>query len=135
MSRVIITADQLAPELNYLFAKSGGPGGQHVNKTNTKVSLSWNIPASGIIEAEIKERLSKKLKLTKEGDLIVYAQSSRSQLQNKQEALEKLVLIINQALYIPKKRRPTKPTKGSVQRRLTSKKHLSDKKAHRKKPL
>ena len=135
MSRVIITADQLAPELNYQFAKSGGPGGQHVNKTNTKVSLSWNIPASGIIEAEIKESLSKKLKLTKEGDLIVYAQNSRSQLQNKQEALEKLVLIINQALYIPKKRRRTKPTKGSVQRRLTSKKQLSDKKANRKKPL
>ena len=135
MSRVIITADQLTPELNYQFAKSGGPGGQHVNKTNTKVSLSWNIPASGIIEAEIKERLSNKLKLSKEGDLIVYAQNSRSQLQNKQEALEKLVLIINQALYIPKKRRRTRPTKGSVQRRLTSKKHLSEKKANRKKPL
>lgn len=135
MSRVIITADQLTPELNFQFAKSGGPGGQHVNKTNTKVSLSWNIPDSGIIAPEIKERLSKKLKLTKEGDLIVYAQSSRSQLQNKQEALEKLVLIVNAALYIPKKRRPTKPTKGSVQRRLTSKKHLSDKKVNRKKPI
>jgi ribosome-associated protein len=135
MSRVNISTDQLTPELNYQFAKSGGPGGQHVNKTNTKVSLSWNVLASGIISPEIKERLSNKLKLTKEGDLIVYAQGSRSQLQNKQEALEKLVFIINQALYIPKKRRPTKRTKGSIQRRLTSKKHLSNKKSNRKKPI
>jgi ribosome-associated protein len=135
MSRVNISTDQLTPELNYQFAKSGGPGGQHVNKTNTKVSLSWNVLASGIISPEIKERLSKKLRLTKEGDLIVYSQGSRSQLQNKQEALEKLLFIINQALYIPKKRRPTKRTKGSIQRRLTSKKHLSDKKANRKKPI
>lgn len=115
-------------ELEITAARSGGPGGQHVNKTSTKIILRWNIPNTNALNPEEKERLIEKLKhrLTNEGDLIIHSSSSRSQEQNKKNAFAILGQEIRKALYIPKKRKPTKISKGAKEARLFSKKSRSN---------
>lgn len=130
-----ITADILEKELVYTASRSSGPGGQHVNKTNSKITVNFNVSASAILTSEEKERIAKKLstRLTSEGMLQVSSQEKRSQLQNKEDATLKLVNFLTKALEKRKSRRATKPSKGSVQNRITKKKKHSEKKQWRQK--
>lgn len=131
-----MTKDRIRKELQLKAVRSSGPGGQHVNKVSSKVALSFAIDSSeGLTETE-KERLLSKLdpRLTKDGVLILHCEEGRSQHKNKQLVIQRFFDLIKKALEVPKKRKPTKPTKSSVEKRLKSKKMESDKKINRKKP-
>ncbi len=136
MSVSKITSVDILSELKFSFSRSSGPGGQHVNKVNTKVGLHFDIPGSSILLKEKKELLLKKLenKLTKAGVLVLSSQEARSQLANKELVVEKLDRLLQSAFTIKKKRKPTKPTKASNKKRLDGKKHHALKKANRQKP-
>ncbi len=133
----ILTLDLLNPELDFSTSRSSGPGGQNVNKVNSKVTLRWNIKDSALLAPEEKELLLQKLatRLTTDGTLLLTAQDSRSQLQNKEEAISKLEHLLKQAFAKKKKRKATKPSKGSVQTRLNKKKKHSEKKKWRQDKL
>ena len=115
--------------------RSGGPGGQHVNKVNTQVQLRFNITASGLLTESEKSILLFKLKnqLTKSKDLIITAQTERSQVQNRKHAVEKFYLLIQQLLHVEKDRIPTFPSKTANSKRLEKKRRHSEKKALRRK--
>ncbi len=131
-----ITSADILPELEFNYSKSSGPGGQHVNKVNTKVGLRFDVVNSNLLSADQKSFLIEKLanKLTKDGVLVLAAQVARSQLANKELVVQKLDKLLSSAFIIKKKRKPTKPTKASKERRLDSKKHHAQKKANRQKP-
>jgi len=129
----VLTTDLIANELEFATSRSSGPGGQNVNKVNSKVTLRWNIKNSSHLTVEEKELLQRKLasRLTIDGTLLITSQDKRSQLQNKEEALLKLDNLFKQAFTKRKKRKPSKPSKSSVQNRLDKKKKHSDKKKWR----
>ena len=131
-----ITSNDILKEIVFSFSKSSGPGGQHVNKVNTKVGLRFDVINSSVLSEEQKVLLLKKLanKLTNEGVLVLASQEASSQLANKELVLKKLDDLFVRAFKITIKRKPTKPTKSSVKRRLEGKKHQSLKKANRQKP-
>ena len=110
-------------EVVYSAVRSSGPGGQNVNKVNTKVELRFNITSSLLLDEGEKELLFRKLKnkINKEGELVLSSQASRTNLSNKEAVTEKFFTIVAAALTLPKKRRPTRPTLASKERRLTSK--------------
>ncbi len=110
-------------ELEFMASRAGGPGGQHVNKTSTKISVRWNIISSASLSPIQKERLLTKLanKITQDGDLIVHNSASRSQQQNKLAALANLAQLVREALHVPKKRMKTRVPKGATEKRLESK--------------
>lgn len=122
-------------ELRVQFSTSGGPGGQHANKTSTKATLRWNIRESQVLHPAQLMRLQQSLghRLTQGGELIIHNSESRSQSWNAEAARERLVELVRQALIIPKKRKKTKPTQASVERRLQSKRRQSERKAERRK--
>lgn len=124
-------------EIEITTSRSGGPGGQHVNKTSTRISVRWNIPATQSFSSEQKNRLLEKLatKITSEGDLIIHSSASRSQLQNKQAALRNLANLVRQALHVPKRRMKTKLPKAAKEARLQAKSHHSNIKKLRNKPI
>jgi len=132
-SHRILTTDLISSELEFATSRSSGPGGQNVNKVNTKVTLRWNIKDSPQLTSEEKELLQQKLasRLTTDGTLLITSQDKRSQLQNKEETLLKLENLLKQAFAKRKKRKPSKPSKSSVQNRLNKKKKHSDKKKWR----
>lgn len=127
---------QLHHEIWYVTSRSSGAGGQHVNKTETRVEVHWNVWQSNMLTEEEKQRIVTRLanRINAEGELILTNQTERSQLRNKTIVTRRLYETVNQALRKPKKRKITKPTKASVQRRLKVKKHLADKKKSRQKP-
>jgi ribosome-associated protein len=110
-------------ELEITASRSGGAGGQHVNKTSTRITLRWNVYNTNALTLEQKERVLEKLqnKLTSDGDLIIHNSESRSQQNNKEYALARLADEIRKALYVPKKRMATRPKKSAVEKRLHSK--------------
>ena len=116
-------------------SRAGGPGGQHVNKTETRVRLRLALHAWTALHPAAKARLRRAHpgKLTEEGELLIVCASHRSRLRNLEEARQRLVEIVRQALIVPKARRPTRPTKGSKERRIQSKKRRGAIKAGRKK--
>ena len=123
-----------ASELAVAFARSGGPGGQNVNKVATKVDLRWN-PITSVALADgdrawLIDRL--RSRLTSDGTLIVTSTLTRDQLKNRDDAESKLVLIVRTALARPKTRRPTKPSRGAKRRRVADKRHRSEIKRNRR---
>ena len=122
-------------ELEFSSSRAGGPGGQHVNKTNSRITVRWNIPRSHVITEEQKIKLLDKLKskLTQNGDLIVHNSASRSQQQNKKNALAILAQEIRAALHIAKKRIPTQIPKALKETRLQKKSRRSTVKKMRSK--
>ncbi|MDR6299535.1 alternative ribosome rescue aminoacyl-tRNA hydrolase ArfB [Mesonia maritima] len=129
--------DQLLAELNFKAVLSGGPGGQHANKTSTKILLEWNLSQSALFSEEEKERLQQKLKnrITKEGILQLSSDHTRSQHKNKEIVQTRFLRLLEDGLKIPRKRKKTKPSKKSKLKRLQNKKRQADKKANRKNPL
>jgi ribosome-associated protein len=120
-------------ELEFSFARSGGPGGQNVNKVSSKAILRWNLATNATVPAVIKERLrsQQRNRITGEGELVIQAQNHRDQERNKLECLDRLREMLLQASFVPKPRRPSKPSRGSKERRLDAKKKRSSIKSQR----
>jgi len=112
-------------ELEITSSRSGGAGGQHVNKTSTKITLRWNVKNTSALTDEQKQRVLEKIasQITADGDLIIHSSATRSQEQNRKMALVRLGQIISKALYVPKKRMATRVSKGAKEARLQEKSH------------
>jgi ribosome-associated protein len=113
-----------AHELEINAARAGGPGGQHVNKTSTKIIVRWNVTQSQALTPEQKTRVLEKLasQITKDGFLVVQSSESRSQAHNKKLALDRLAILISKSLHVAKKRKKTKIPEAIEQSRLEEKK-------------
>lgn len=114
-------------ELEITASRSGGPGGQHVNKTSSRITVHWNVRTTQSIPEHLKDRIIHKLgtQISAEGYIIVHNSSSRSQQQNKEAALKSLAALIRNALHVPKKRIPTKISASQQEARLQKKTHRS----------
>jgi ribosome-associated protein len=136
MPALQVSARILIPEeeLHFTFARSSGPGGQNVNKVNSKATLHWNPSLSAALPDDVRARFLTKYagRITNDGHVVIISQESRDQPKNIALCLDKLRNLIAGVLTVPKKRRPTKPTKGSKQRRLSAKKQRSDVKSGRR---
>lgn len=124
-------------EFDFTASRSGGPGGQNVNKVNTKITLRFDVDNSNLLNQEEKEQLKSKLfnKINNDNILIITAESERSQLKNKEEAVKKFYDLLKEAFKVRKKRKATKPSKAAIQKRLNQKKQKSEKKQMRQKPI
>lgn len=124
----------LIKELSFNTSRSSGSGGQNVNKVETKVELRFNVNESALLTVDEKDRISIKLKnrISNDGFLILSSESERTQLANKKKSIELFFELLEKALYIPKKRINTKPSKSSKEKRLKSKKINSEKKKSRR---
>ena len=123
-----------AGELALAFARSGGPGGQNVNKVSSKVELRWNPTTSAALSPDDRSWLLSRLgnRLTTDGTLIVTSTATRDQIKNRDDAMSKLTLIVRSALERPKTRRPTKPSRSSKRRRVEDKRHRAQIKRDRR---
>ena len=127
---VVIPRDELVARAS----RSGGAGGQHVNTSSTRIELVWNVAASRALTNEQRERIVQKLssRLDSDQSVRVVASDRRSQRQNRESAELRLAELVRAALVVPKKRRPTKPSRAAKQARLEAKRRLSDKKRGRR---
>ncbi len=121
-------------ELTFTFARSGGPGGQNVNKVSSKAVLRWDLAANSSLPEEAKARLrgQERRRITTEGQLVITSQTYRDQERNKQECLDRLIEMVRRALVAPKPRKATRPTRGSKQQRLAAKRRRAETKAARR---
>jgi ribosome-associated protein len=128
--------EAIIKELNFKAVRSSGAGGQHVNKVSSKVELFFDLQNSSEFSEDEKIVLLKNLqtKLTKENILLLSCDESRSQHKNKELVIERFFVIIKTGLKVPKKRKATKPTKSSIQKRIDKKKNIALKKVLRHKP-
>jgi ribosome-associated protein len=133
-NHICLSDKNLESEISYITSRSGGAGGQHVNKVNTKVELRFNVLHSLLLSDNEKIQVIKKIehRLTADGVLIIVSQRDRSQLQNKKKAIERFYSLIEKALQPEKVRKTTKPTKASVKKRLDEKLKKSEKKERRR---
>ena len=120
-------------ELDVRVSRASGAGGQHVNKTSSRVEIFWNIPSSRALTDEQRARLLDKLssRLTIDGSIRVVASDMRSQSRNRDLAEERLAELVRRALIVPRKRKPTRPTRAAKEARLQTKKRHSNKKRTR----
>lgn len=127
--RVVIPGD----DLSWTSVRSGGPGGQNVNKVATKVVLRFDLPGCQVLSSAQKERLRNLAtgRMDAEGAIIITSQVTRNRVQNLADARDKLAELVRRCLVAPKKRRPTKPSRGAKRRRLQDKRKQSEKKKNR----
>jgi ribosome-associated protein len=123
-------------EFEWTFVRSGGPGGQNVNKVASKAVLRWHLAASPSLPEDVKTRLRtlQRRRITGEGDLILSSQRYRDQGRNVEDCLEKLRQMVLQAAVVPRPRKPTRPSRGSREARLKDKRRRSTTKAGRRPP-
>jgi ribosome-associated protein len=123
-------------EFEWSFVRSGGPGGQNVNKVASKAVLRWNVATSPSLPDEVRTRLQahQRRKITVEGDIVLTSQRYRDQERNKQDCLEKLREYVLEATRVPKVRKKVKPTRASKERRLAEKRHRAAAKSTRRSP-
>ncbi len=126
----------LLSELHFKAVRSSGAGGQHVNKVSSKIVLTFDVLHSNAFSENQRETLLKNLtaRLTKDKQLILFCDESRSQHKNKTIAIKRFLEIITKGLFVPKKRKKSKPSKASIAKRLNNKKLKASKKENRKKP-
>ena len=136
MRDIVVTPRLTIPagELEWAFARSGGAGGQNVNKVSSKVDLRWNPQLSMALTFDDRTLLLERLRnrLTTDGYLIVTSSATRDQIKNRDDAMSKLALIVKSALHREKPRKATKPSKGAKRRRLEDKRRHSEKKSNRR---
>jgi ribosome-associated protein len=125
----------LNAEVQYTYSRSSGPGGQKVNKTETRVELFWDLPGSQLFTAVQKQRLTNKLKnrLNSQGQLHFYSDQFRTRPQNQKACFQQFVEAIETALTRPKPRKKTKPKRSAIEKRIKEKKRQGDKKKLRQK--
>jgi len=123
-------------EFQFTFARSSGPGGQNVNKVNTKATLRWAVSKTSSVPVEMRQRFMTKYRrrITTDGDLIVTSQRFRDQGRNVADCLSKLRAMLESVVSVPKKRKPTKPSRAAKERRLKEKRANSNKKQQRSRP-
>ena len=126
-----------AAELQVSAISGGGPGGQHVNKSATRVAVQWNVRTTRALRDDQRERVLLKLasRLDSEGMIRIVGGEFRSQQQNRRAAFERLQQLVARALVVPRPRKATRPTFGSVQERLSTKRQRSETKQQRRRPL
>ncbi len=136
MSDLVVTPRVTIPaaELTFAFSRSGGPGGQNVNKVSSKVELRWQPATSSALREDDRAWLLERLanKLTNDGTLLVTSTLTRDQIKNRDDAQSKLALIVRAALDRPKVRRPTKVSRGAKRRRVADKRHRAEIKSNRR---
>lgn len=123
-----------ASEYTIEFSRASGAGGQNVNKVSSKAQLRWRVGSSAALSDEEKARVRPALRnrLTVEDEILVVSEEERSQAQNRERVVARFQELINKALAVPKKRRPTRPTKSSQEKRLQTKRQVSEKKKSRR---
>jgi ribosome-associated protein len=121
-------------EFQFTFARSSGPGGQNVNKVNTKATLRWPVVRSPSLAEDVRERFLSRYarRITSDGDLVITSQRFRDQGRNVADCLEKLRAMLAEVAVAPRRRKKTKPTKAARERRLREKHQKADKKARRR---
>jgi len=133
---IVVSSELTIPqsELTFRASRSGGPGGQHVNTSSTRIELLWDLTHSQAVTDAVRARLLEKLaaRLDAEGMVRIVASDRRSQGQNRDAAAERLAQVVRQALVVPKKRRPTRPTKASREARLSQKRRRGEQKRDRR---
>jgi ribosome-associated protein len=132
--RITETVSIPMSELQFRFARSSGPGGQHVNRSATQVELLFDVVGSPSLNETQRRRVLRKLKsrIDKEGILHLVSQETRSQLRNREEVVERFQELMREALRIPKRRLPTRPSRAARERRLATKRHRSETKRRRR---
>jgi ribosome-associated protein len=136
MARPLIVNDKIRipeTELSLSFARSAGPGGQNVNKVNSKAVLRWNVAASPSLSEEVKSRFFQRFsqRINQAGELVLASDRYRNQLRNVSDCYEKLRHLIEAVLVAPRKRVKTRPSRSSVERRLQEKRYSSQRKPRR----
>lgn len=121
-------------ELHWTFSTSGGPGGQHANKSATRAELRFDLASSDVFDPDVKERLLDRLRSIGDGVLVISVDESRSQWRNRAIARRRLSELLTEALKPRKRRRPTKPSAAARRRRLEEKRHRSEIKRLRRPP-
>jgi ribosome-associated protein len=129
-------SEQVTKELQFKAIRSSGPGGQHVNKTSSKVEVHFNIEKSDAFSESEKERLLERLasRINSEGSIVLQCGETRSQHRNKAIVIQRVLDLLSQNLKVKKKRKKSKPSKSAIEKRLRSKKQRALKKSHRKPP-